>query len=100
MTVRHIFEISEDDHPPLVTHVRDRWWTSDSANAFVFPGINIRAELVPSHDAPRRWLGDYKSNAEGCLKSNPVKWYKSIYKLAAVTEDQPYILCPRLTMPT
>jgi hypothetical protein len=23
MTVRHIFEISEDDHPPLVTHARD-----------------------------------------------------------------------------
>ena len=23
MTVRHIFEISEDDHPSLVTHVRD-----------------------------------------------------------------------------
>ena len=23
MTVRHIFEISEDDHPRLVTHTRD-----------------------------------------------------------------------------
>jgi hypothetical protein len=23
MTVRHIFEISEDDHPSLVTHARD-----------------------------------------------------------------------------
>jgi hypothetical protein len=23
MTVGHIFEISEDDHPPLVTHARD-----------------------------------------------------------------------------
>ena len=23
MTVRHIFEISEDDHPRLVTHARD-----------------------------------------------------------------------------
>jgi hypothetical protein len=23
MTVRHIFEVSEDDHPPLVTHARD-----------------------------------------------------------------------------
>jgi hypothetical protein len=23
MTVRHIFEVSEDDHPSLVTHARD-----------------------------------------------------------------------------
>jgi hypothetical protein len=28
MTVRHIFEISEDDHPPkFVGHARDIWWT-------------------------------------------------------------------------
>jgi hypothetical protein len=26
MTVRHIFEISEDDHPRTVTHARDIWW--------------------------------------------------------------------------
>jgi hypothetical protein len=49
MTVRHIFEISEDDHPRLVTHARDIWWTLDSANAFVSPGVNSRGELVPSH---------------------------------------------------
>jgi hypothetical protein len=48
-TVRHIFETSEDDHPPLDTHARDHWWTSDSANAFVFPGVNSWTELVPSH---------------------------------------------------
>jgi hypothetical protein len=42
MIDRHIFEISEDD---------------DEANAFVFPGVNSRAELVPSHGAERRWLG-------------------------------------------
>jgi hypothetical protein len=34
------YEISEDDHP------------------FVSPGVNSRAELVPSHGASRRWLGD------------------------------------------
>ena len=39
MIDRHIFEISEDD---------------DEANAFVFPGVNSRAELVPSHGAERR----------------------------------------------
>jgi hypothetical protein len=60
----YIFEISEDDHPPLVTHARDHWWTLDFANAFVSPGVNSRGELVPSlrayalNGAPRRWLGD------------------------------------------
>jgi hypothetical protein len=49
MTVRHIFEITKDDHPSLVTHARDIWWTLDSANAFVSPGVNSRVELVPSH---------------------------------------------------
>jgi hypothetical protein len=59
MTVRHIFEISEDDHPSLVTHARDIWWTLYSANAFVSPGVNSRGELVPSRGASRRRLGDY-----------------------------------------
>jgi hypothetical protein len=46
-----------------VTHARDHWWTLDFANAFVFPGVNSRAELVPSprayalNGAPHRWLG-------------------------------------------
>jgi hypothetical protein len=43
---------------PLVTHVRDHWWTLDFANAFVSPGVNSRGELVPSHGASRRRLGD------------------------------------------
>ncbi len=46
MTVRNIFEISDDDHPSLVTHARNIWWTLDSANAFVSPGVNSRGELV------------------------------------------------------
>jgi hypothetical protein len=58
VTVRHIFEISEDDHPRTVTHARDIWWTLDFANAFVSPGVNSRGELVPSHGASRRRLGD------------------------------------------
>jgi hypothetical protein len=69
MTVRHIFEINEDDHPPntptpLVNHARDHWWTLDFANAFVSPGVNSRAELVPSPQAYARkgalrcWLRD------------------------------------------
>jgi hypothetical protein len=66
MTVGHIFEISEDDHPPntptsLVTHARDIWWTLDFANAFVSPGVNSRGELVPSHSASPRRLGEYIS---------------------------------------
>jgi hypothetical protein len=58
MTVRHIFEISEDDHPCTVSHAHDHWWTLDFANAFVSPGVNSRGELVPSHDASRRRLGN------------------------------------------
>ena len=30
----------------------------DLANAFVSPGVNSRGELVPSHGASRRGLGD------------------------------------------
>jgi hypothetical protein len=66
------FEIS-DDHPPnteprTVTHARDHWWTFDFANAFVSPGVNSRAELVPSprayawNGASRRRLGDTVSH--------------------------------------
>jgi hypothetical protein len=44
------YEISEEDHRRTVTHARDHWWTLDFANAFVSPGVNSRAELVPSHD--------------------------------------------------
>jgi hypothetical protein len=58
MTVRHIFEISEDDHPRTVSHARIHWWTLDFANAFVSPGVNSREELVPSYGASRRRLGD------------------------------------------
>jgi hypothetical protein len=44
----HIFEISEDDHPRLVTHANDDWWTLEFANAYLSPGVNSRAEFVPS----------------------------------------------------
>jgi hypothetical protein len=42
----------------LASHARDHWWTLDFANAFVSPGVNSRGELVPSHGATRRRLGD------------------------------------------
>jgi hypothetical protein len=47
----------------LVTHGRDHWWTLYFANAFVSPGVNSRAESVPTpqayarNGAQRRWLG-------------------------------------------
>jgi hypothetical protein len=41
-----------------VTDARAHWWTLDLANAFVSPGVNSRGELVPSHGASRRRLGD------------------------------------------
>ena len=34
---------------------------ANSANAFVSPGVNSRGELVPSHGASRRRLGDYST---------------------------------------
>jgi hypothetical protein len=46
--ISHIFEISEDDHPPLVTDARVHGWTLDLANALVSPGVNSRGELVHS----------------------------------------------------
>jgi presenilin-like A22 family membrane protease len=58
----HIFEISEmTTHTERLTiiHARGHWWTLDFANAFVSPGVNSRGELVPSHGATRRGLGDY-----------------------------------------
>jgi hypothetical protein len=77
MTVRHIFEISEDDHPSLVTHARDNWWTLNFANAFVSPGVNSRGELVPSHGASRRRLGENLSNRLESLKSTTreIRWH-------------------------
>jgi hypothetical protein len=47
----------------LVTHARDNWWTLDFTNAFVSSGVNSRGELVPSHGASRRRLGDYMDNS-------------------------------------
>jgi hypothetical protein len=38
---------------------RDNWSTLDFANAFASQGVNSRGELVPSHGASRRRLGDY-----------------------------------------
>jgi hypothetical protein len=57
--ISHIFEISEDNHSlKIVGHAHDYWWTLDFANAFVSPGVNSRGELVPSHGASRRRVGD------------------------------------------
>jgi hypothetical protein len=66
--------------PRTVTHARD--------HAFVSPGVNSRAELVPSHrtyarnGTPRRWLGDYIAlhyfavlkHASGCLQRFLALW--------------------------
>ena len=63
LIVRHIFEI-RNDHRLLVSHGGRTPGTSDFANAFLFPGVNSRAELVSSPRANtrtgafRRWLGD------------------------------------------
>jgi hypothetical protein len=64
--INHIFEISEDDHPlKIFGHARDHWWTLDFAKALVSPGVNSRGELVPSHGASRRRLGDNDYDIQG-----------------------------------
>jgi hypothetical protein len=45
-------------HTPM-NRARDIWWTLDFASAILFPGVNSRGELIPSHGASRRRLGDY-----------------------------------------
>jgi hypothetical protein len=48
------FEISEmTTHTPM-NSARDIWWTLDFASAFLSPGVNSRAELVPSPRAYAR----------------------------------------------
>jgi hypothetical protein len=72
MTVRHIFEISEDDHPPNTQ--KHRWSPTpaiidelQTSLMLSFSRVNSRAELVPSpqayaqNGAQRRWLGDYNT---------------------------------------
>jgi hypothetical protein len=53
------FEISEmTTHTPM-NRARDIWWTLDFASAILSPGANSRGELVNSHGASRRRLGEY-----------------------------------------
>ena len=63
MTVRNTFEISDDDHPSLVTHARDIWWTLDSANAFVSPGVNSRGGISNPRLTALRAVGSGKMNS-------------------------------------
>jgi hypothetical protein len=74
MTVRHISEISEDDHPWTMNGepcARVIWWTLDFPNAFVSPGVNSRGELVSSHGASRRRLGDKLSSISSSKAAGP-----------------------------
>jgi hypothetical protein len=69
----------------LVSHAHDHWWTLDFANAFVSPGVNSQGELVPSHDASCRWLGDNTKHAYVSFQTNPNiiwngKWRSSTHR--------------------
>jgi hypothetical protein len=59
MTVRYIFW-DQWGWPPMNGEpcAHDIWWTLDFTSAFLSPGVNSRAELVPSHGASRRRLGE------------------------------------------
>ena len=43
--------------------------------AFLFPGVNSLAELVPSHGASRRWLGD-KNKLNHIIKITKKRHYE------------------------
>ena len=64
LIVRHILEI-RNGHPSFVSHGSRTPETLDFANAFLFPGVNSRTELVPSpranarNSASRRLLRNY-----------------------------------------
>jgi hypothetical protein len=47
---RHIFEVTEDDHPRTMKHSHAAAIIDELgfANDFLSPGVNSRAELVPS----------------------------------------------------
>jgi hypothetical protein len=79
ITVRLIFEINEDDHPSLVTHARDHWWTLVFAYAFVSPGVNSRGELVHSHGASRLRLGDNMFNTK--MMNNDIIVKKALWAM-------------------
>ena len=59
LIVRHILE-NRNDHPSLVSHGGRTPGTLDFANAFLFPGVNCRMELLPL-----RAVGTGKNKA-GC----------------------------------
>ena len=48
--------------------------------AFLFPGVNSRAELVPSHGASRRWLGESIFKNKECVIERKILEQKT-YKL-------------------
>jgi hypothetical protein len=62
-TVRYIFW-DQWGWPPMNGEpcAHDIWWTLDFASAFLSPRVSSRAELVPSHGASRRRLGDYSQS--------------------------------------
>jgi hypothetical protein len=79
----------------------NHWWTLDLANAFVSPGINSRAELVPSprayarNGAPRRWLEDRQqalTNLDRWSSVNNLKFNASKCKVLTVTRKRSPIL--------
>ena len=51
--------------PPPLSHAPAIFDELQTSLCFPFPGVNSRAELVPSHGASRRWLGDQILYLEG-----------------------------------
>jgi hypothetical protein len=97
-----IFWDQWDEHPPkhAQSHARDHWWTLDFANAFVFPGVNSRAELVPSprayvRNGADRWLEDRQqalTNLDTWSSVNNLKCNASKCKVLTVTRKTSPIL--------
>ena len=69
--------------PPPLNHAPAIFDELQTSLCFPFPGcINSRAELVPSHGASRRWLGDYTR-----FLYSPNICYKFLTCLRKLTKD-------------
>jgi hypothetical protein len=84
-------------------HCTDKPWMTPNIKALIkarqraftkgatpkYKSLHAKVKLISNAKATY-----YKSKAEGSHQSNPAKWYKTIYRLAAATENQQSLSSP------